>query len=298
MKRRTFIKTIGIGITLPLIHPPKLRASEFTTSIGNCCRFAVGGDYHFGAPKRSIGHYSPPERLQTYADKVNEQNVDFSIHVGDLTMYAEFELFHQWTQDLDAPSVWVIGNHDKDGPKWKEKWKYWVYLAPDARDLAFHDTCYWWTDGIWAWIVIDNNHLPKSKRTPGLMEISEKIVMKRVRWLENIIDTIPVPPDRRLLFAHCPLDKHPLIRTGQTKRALWKMASVMAGKVRYAYFGHQHINSYHHDIGTTPYYTTGFITELKSRKILTKRPANNVRAFLVVDLFESGHIEHNWIKVR
>ena len=293
MKRRHFLKTTLVGLGA-VLYTTKVQA--IAPSPGRLCRFAVGGDYHFGASKASGGHHSPAERMQAYATMINKQDADFSMHVGDLTMYSDFELFNQWTETLDAPAIWVVGNHDKHKSRWHNSWQNWTSPPSNAQDVAFHETCYWWEESGWVWIVFDNSHLPDGTiRTREGMIVSNKIVNRRVDWLEDILDTIAVPPEKRLLFAHCPLDKHPLIRTGQANKAIRRMGSVMAGKVRYGYFGHQHINSYHHDLGTTPYYTAGFTTAHISPQIMQKRPANDKRAFLIVDIFDDGKIKHTWV---
>lgn len=103
-------------------------------------RFIIFGDTQF----------QNPDIFQQFINLANQENVDFTVHVGDMIhghthsksiLYKEWEIFFNEISNLKTPFYYTAGNHDlttKEGLEvFKDVWKNKLYYSFDFKDIHF-----------------------------------------------------------------------------------------------------------------------------------------------------------------
>lgn len=98
---------------------------------GQALEFVILTDCHFGPPGQTFYGLDPRERLEAAIEVINRDHpaAAFVIFAGDLTDLGEKEAYENFAgalAKLAAPSILMLGNHDKRGP--------FRAVFPDADD--------------------------------------------------------------------------------------------------------------------------------------------------------------------
>ncbi len=245
MNRRSFLKIAGIS-GIGFLEGCRLGGCG-TDNQGrdiNDIRFGVCADVHMSYM------YDARERMQIFVDRMNSENVDFVIQLGDFcTPYyrrgeveridEHVEFMAIWNQ-FSGPRYHVLGNHDVDhGCTWEETMAFW----------GMDKTYYSFDKNGWHFVVLDGNNQKENEkpvRYPRYIGITQRV------WLKEDLANTDLPT---IVFSHQSLEcNNNGVENNAEIRGILEDANSKAGhrKVVACFSGHHHID-YHVEINNIHY---------------------------------------------
>lgn len=189
-------------------------------------RFGVCADVH-----KDIMH-DADERLQIFVDHMNEEKVDFIIHLGDFCRPYDYNnSFMKVWLSFDGPGYHVLGNHDMDGGFTREQTM--TYWSMPARYYSFDKDGY-------HFIVLDGN----DPSDPPLSGYPRFIGEQQQKWLRADLAATELEV---IVFSHQSFeDKVDGVVNKEDIRKILESAKHENGeqKVIACFSGHHHTNYY------------------------------------------------------
>jgi len=215
--------------------------------------------YHQREHKRERHYNLSANKLEQAVHVLNEQPIDWSIHLGDFIdkEYQSYQTLLPIWRDLKSPGYHVLGNHDFSV---KEDLKLTV---PDILNMPAR--YYDFSQGNWRFVIIDGNDLslyayPKNseqhlisektfqyfqKTSPPKKELhtyNGALGSKQMAWLKGVLDEAENQGQQVVLFSHFPvypINAHNLWNDDVVVNLLEQYTSVFAW-----FNGHNHVGNY------------------------------------------------------
>lgn len=186
-------------------------------------RFGVCADVH-----KDVMH-DADARLKVFIDRMNREEVDFIIQLGDFCRpYERNSSFMTIWRSFKGPAYHVLGNHDMDGGFTREQTvAYWnapgKYYAFDRGGFRF--------------IVLDGN----DKTEPAQSGYARHIGAAQQQWLRRQLETTDHPI---IIFSHQSLETQGGVENDEAIRTILEDANRTTGKrkVIACFSGHHHID--------------------------------------------------------
>ncbi|ULL16930.1 hypothetical protein DVH26_22300 [Paenibacillus sp. H1-7] len=189
--------------------------------------------------------YRAEERLQQFIDRMNEENVDFIIQLGDFCFpYPQNKPFVAQWERFTGPKYHVLGNHDMDKCDKKTIMEYLGmernYYSFDSGDYHFVvlDANYLLLEGS----CVDYEHGNYHKHPDAISNLTEE----QLEWLR---EDLAATNKTTILFSHQNLespynDFNYGIKNSDKLRAILREANEQAGfrKVIACLNGHNHLD--------------------------------------------------------
>ena len=231
--RRDFLKASGYITAVGLLGGCQTQLSDQASSDSSTIRFGLCADVH-----KDIMHDSDA-RLQTFIDRMNEENVDFIMQLGDFCRPYDYNLgFLNIFNQFNGPRYHVLGNHDMDGGFTREQTlKYW----------SVQDKYYSFDNSGYHFVVLDGND-KKVGAAPGY---ARYIGSQQSDWLKDDLAKTNLPT---LIFSHQGIGPAGGIENDREIRAIFEEANDNADfrKVIACFNGHDHIDA--HTVSEGIYY--------------------------------------------
>lgn len=239
-RRGTVAALLVVGVTvlwpLPRAHGVQPRDSV---------RFGVCADVH-----KDVMH-DADERLKTFVDRMNTEQADFTIQLGDFCRPSERNnTFMTIWRSFNGPAHHVLGNHDMDGGFTRQQTV--AYFKMPAKYYAF-------SHGGFHFIVLDGN----DKTDPPQSGYARYIGAEQQQWLRRQLEETERPT---VVFSHQGLKDKGGVANAEAIRRIFENANQAAGraKVIACFSGHHHtdyacqINGIHYvQINSTSYFWMG-----------------------------------------
>lgn len=228
LTRRRFLA--GLCLTGPLL---RASAQAGDTSRQRVVRFGVCADVH-----KDVMH-DADERLRVFIDRMNRQDVDFIIQLGDFCRpYPRNDGFMAIWRSFRGPGYHVLGNHDMDGGFTREQTA--AYCRMPGRHYTFDA-------GDFRFIVLDGN----DRTEPPQQGYARYIGVEQQQWLRQ---QLGATNKSIIVFSHQSLEDEGGVANNAAVRAILEDANRAAGKRKVAacFSGHHHID-YQRRIGAIDY---------------------------------------------
>ena len=186
-------------------------------------RFGVCADVH-----KDIMHDSD-QRLRTFIDEMNQEQVDFIIQLGDFCRPSvKNDTFMAIWRSFDGSNYHVIGNHEMDGDFSREQ--VVSYFKIPAKYYSFEKNGF-------HFIVLDGN----DKKEPPQSGYSRFIGLEQQQWLKQDLVNTDLPT---IIFSHQSLEDEGGVENGSEIRQILQNANQNSAKKKViaCFSGHHHID--------------------------------------------------------
>jgi len=237
MKRRTFIRDLGLGTACSFIPSTVLPFNASENHTNKKLNFGIVTDVHKDLMPDA------DERLKTFISEANRREVDFVIQLGDFCMAdKENNDFMDILDTYKGPKYHVLGNHDMDRNSKDEMLDFWgmpsTFYSYDFQGFHFVvlDAIFLYKDGKYIDYEKGNFYVNDKLRT--------FIDDEQLEWFKSDLEGTKLPT---IVFSHQSLWHYQWGVKNRLKTQ--KILEAHKEKVICCMNGHNHIDYHHHQNG-------------------------------------------------